>query len=363
MSNRILNRVSSQNLNQISSQILNQFPKCFDIQVLLTSLIALMTLLFCGKIFADDNKFIRIDGSSTVYPITEAVAEEFQTMEAGKTKVIVGISGTGGGFKKFCRGEIDIQDASRPIQQTELDACKANNIKFFELPIGFDAIVVAVHPQNSWLKEITTEELKKIWEPSAQGKITKWNQVNNKWPEASIKLFGAGSDSGTFDYFTEAVVGKAKSSRGDYTASEDDNTLIQGISSDKNALGYVPMSYYLENQSKIKALSIVGLKLKKAVSPNKDTVENGTYEPFSRPLFLYISENSFRKNPNVKKFTEFYLKNASKLVASVKYVALPDKVYTMVLENLNKGKLGSVFGGHSDVGMKIEDLMKKEAKF
>jgi phosphate transport system substrate-binding protein len=198
-----------------------------------------------------------VDGSSTVYPITEAVAEEFQKEYKGKYKVTVGTKGTGGGFKRFCRGETDVQNASRPILKLEFEACKETGIKFIELPIAYDATVVVVHPKNEWIKEITVEELKKIWEPSAQGKVTKWNQINPKWPDQTFKLFGAGSDSGTFDYFTEAIVGKAKASRGDYTASEDDNTLVQGVSQEKNAIGYIPMAYYMGNTAKLKAVGII----------------------------------------------------------------------------------------------------------
>ena len=190
------------------------------------------------------NTIIKVDGSSTVYPITEAIAEEFQITEKNTVKVTVGVSGTGGGFKKFCRGEIDIQDASRPISKNEMADCKKMGIQYFELPVAYEGTVVAVNIKNTWLNEISVGDLKKIWEPSAMGNIKKWSQVNAKWPDAEFKLFGAGSDSGTFDYFTEAIVGKAKSSRGDYTASEDDNTIVKGIAGDKNAIGYLPMSYY-----------------------------------------------------------------------------------------------------------------------
>lgn len=310
-------------------------------------------------------KTIKIDGSSTVYPITEAVAEEFQKDKKSTVNVTVGISGTGGGFKKFCRGETDIQDASRPITKAEMEDCKKAGIKYFELPIAYDATVVAVHAKNTWLNEISVDELKKIWEPSAQGKITKWNQVNPKWPATDIKLYGAGSDSGTFDYFTEAVVGKAKSSRGDYTASEDDNTLIKGIAGDKNSLGYVPMSYYMENKKTLKALGIVGgekAPLKTAVLPSKETVENNTYFPLSRPLFIYVNEASSKK-AEVNEFVKYYLKTALAVVPEVKYVALPAKAYDMAQEHYSKGKLGTVFGAESHVGVKIEDLMKKEATF
>ena len=181
---------------------------------------------------------VKIDGSSTVYPITEAVAEEFQKARRGAVRVTVGISGTGGGFKKFCRGETDISDASRPILEAEMKACKAAGIRYIELPVAYDALTIVVNPKNTWIKEFTVEELRRMWEPAAQGRITRWNQVNPAWPDAPLKLFGAGSDSGTFDYFTDAINGKEKSSRGDYTASEDDNVLVQGVARDVNAIGY-----------------------------------------------------------------------------------------------------------------------------
>ena len=314
------------------------------------------------KIYAATN--IKVDGSSTVFPITEAVAEEFQTHKKGEVRVTVGISGTGGGFKKFCRGEIDVQDASRPISKSEMKSCRQTNIKYFELPVAYDAITVAVSTKNNALKDISIEDLKKIWAPEAQGKITKWNQVNAKWPDAEIKLYGAGSDSGTFDYFTEAVVGKAKASRGDYTASEDDNTIVQGISSDKNSLGYLPFSYYLENKRKLKALGIIGgekAPKKGAVLPTEATVKNGTYYPLSRPIFIYVAEAA-AKRPEIKEFIEFYLKNATQLVKQVKYVPLPQKAYTMGLDHFKKGKLGTAFNGEAEVGLKIEELLKREAK-
>jgi phosphate transport system substrate-binding protein len=312
-----------------------------------------------------DAQIIKIDGSSTVYPITEAMAEQFQTMKKSEVKVTVGISGTGGGFKKFCRGETDIQDASRPITTAEMEDCKKAGIKYFELPIAYDATVVAVNIKNTWLKEISAADLKTMWEPGAQGKIKTWNQVNPKWPAKEIKLYGAGADSGTFDYFTEAIVGKAKSSRGDYTASEDDNTLVKGINGNEFALGYIPMSYYVENIKTLKALAIIGgekAPSKTGVLPSKETVENGTYYPLSRPLFIYVNEAA-TKRPEVKEFVNFYLKNASAIVTEVKYVALPTKAYTMATEHFTKGKLGTVFGKESHIGLRIEDLMKKEATF
>ena len=269
---------------------------------------------------------IQIDGSSTVFPVTEAVAEEFQKSKKGKVKVTVGISGTGGGFKKFCRGEIDISDASRPILKQEIDACKQSGVEFFELPVAYDALTVIVNPKNDWAPSMTVSELKKIWEPAAQGKVTNWNQVRPKWPDAPLKLFGAGADSGTFDYFTEAIVGKAKSSRGDFTASEDDNVLVQGVANDRNALGFFGFAYYIENQKKLKAVAIDGGK--GPVAPSAKSVEDGTYQPLSRPIFIYVSKKAIAK-PEVKEFVEFYLKNAPTLVKEVKYVALPAKAYTL----------------------------------
>lgn len=304
---------------------------------------------------------IKIDGSSTVYPITEAVAEEFQTSKAGKVRVTVGISGTGGGFKKFCRGETDISNASRPIQKKEMDGCYIEGgVKFVELPIAYDALTVVVNPANTWATTMTVADLKKIWAPESQGQIMKWNQVRPEWPDAPIKLYGAGSDSGTFDYFTEAIVGKSKSSRGDYTASEDDNVLVQGVANDKNALGYFGYAYYAENQGKVKAVSIDGGK--GAVAPSPQTVENGTYAPLSRPIFIYVSAKSLEK-PEVKEFAEFYLQNAPKLVPQVKYIPLPAQAYTLAAENLKNKKLGTVFEGHSEIGLKIDELLKKEAKY
>jgi phosphate transport system substrate-binding protein len=311
-----------------------------------------------GPAMAKD-KIIQIDGSSTVFPVTEAVAEEFQKAKRGAVRVTVGISGTGGGFKKFCRGETDVQDASRPILRKEMEDCKKAGIDYYELPVAYDALTVMVNPKNDWIKSMTVAELKKIWEPAAQGKITKWNQVNPAWPDAPLKLYGAGADSGTFDYFTEAVVGKSKSSRGDFTASEDDNVLVQGISNDKNALGYFGFAYYVENQAKLKAVAVDGGK--GPVLPSAQTVENGTYNPLSRPIFIYVSKKSAAK-PEVKEFVEFYLKHAAPLVKEVKYVPLPASAYTTALEHFHKGKVGTVFGGEAEVGLKIEDLLKREAK-
>ncbi len=307
------------------------------------------------------DKLIRIDGSSTVYPIAEAVAEEFQKAKKGAIKVTVGISGTGGGFKKFCRGETDMSNASRTILKKEIDVCKENGIEFIELPIAYDGLAIVVNPKNNWIKSMTVDELKKIWEPAAQGKITKWNHVKAEWPNAPLRLYGAGVDSGTFDYFTEAIVGKAKSSRGDFTASEDDNVLVQGISGDKNALGFFGLAYYEENKAKLKLVSIVNPKTGKEVLPTEQTIMDGTYQPLSRPIFIYVSKKAAEK-PEVKEFIEFCLKNAAKLVKDAKYIPLPAKAYKLTEERFAKKKTGTMFGGEAVVGMKIEELLKLEEK-
>ena len=314
-----------------------------------------------GLAFAQTGPIVKVDGSSTVYPITEAVAEEFQKMKKNAVKVTVGISGTGGGFKKFCRGETDISNASRPILKKEMEECKTAGIKYIELPVAFDALTVVVHPNNKFITQLTVDELKKMWEPAAQGKVMKWNQVNPAWPDAPIKLFGAGSDSGTFDYFTEAIVGKAKSSRGDYTASEDDNVLVQGVTRDVNSIGYFGFAYYIENSKKLKAVPIVEKAGKPAVLPSMDNVINGTYQPLARPIFIYVSAKSIDK-PEVKEFVEYYLKHGGKLAKEVKYVPLTEGDYKHAMDNFGKKKTGTAFGGEAEVGVKVADLLRRDPK-
>ncbi|MEK6593845.1 MAG: PstS family phosphate ABC transporter substrate-binding protein [Pseudomonadota bacterium] len=321
---------------------------------------AAMAAALGGLSVAAQAQIVKIDGSSTVFPITEAVAEDFQKSKKGKIKVTVGISGTGGGFKKFCRGETDVQDASRPITKQEMADCKAAGIAYLEMPVAYDALTVVINPKNTWARNMTVAELKKIWEPTAQGKITKWNQVNPAWPDAPLKLFGPGADSGTFEYFTEAVTGKSKASRGDFTASEDDNVLVQGVSRDVNGLGYFGYAYYIENKDKLGAVSVVS-PAGKAVGPSLETVINGTYTPLSRPIFIYVNAKALQK-PEVKEFIEYYNKQAEKLVKEVKYVPLPAKAYAYNLETLSKMRVGTKFGGENKVGLTIEELMKLEAK-
>jgi len=309
------------------------------------------------------SEVIKIDGSSTVFPITEAVAEEFQKEKKGTVNVTVGISGTGGGFKKFVRGEIDVADASRPMLTDEMAQAKANGIEFIELPVAFDALTVVINNQNDWVTSMTVADLKKIWEPGAQGKVTHWNHVRPEWPNEKIALFGAGADSGTFDYFTEAIVGKAKSSRGDYTASEDDNVLVQGVEGNKYALGYVPYAYFAPHSSRMKAVGIEWEKNKVQgpVLPSPENVIAGTYNPLSRPLFIYVSRKSMDK-PAVKEFVEFYLKHVKTLATEVKYVPLTETAYQMATERLRSMQTGTGFGGVPEVGLPVEEILKRTPK-
>jgi phosphate transport system substrate-binding protein len=306
------------------------------------------------------SKTVKIDGSSTVFPVTEAVAEEFQKSSKGAVKVTVGISGTGGGFKKFCRAETDISNASRPILKKEMEDCKAAGVEYIELPVAFDALTVVINPKNDFIKQLTVAELKKMWEPAAQGTVKSWKDVNAAWPDRPLKLFGPGADSGTFDYFTEAVVGKSKSSRGDFTASEDDNVLVQGVSRDIGGLGYFGFAYYVENKDKLRSVPVVNAK-GQAVAPSMEAVIAGTYEPLSRPIFIYVNAKSLAK-PEVKEFVEFYMKHGAKLAKEVKYVPLPDSAYKVNMDHVAKGKKGTVFGGVAEVGVTIDELLKREAK-
>ncbi|MFI0428694.1 PstS family phosphate ABC transporter substrate-binding protein [Mariniflexile sp. HMF6888] len=272
---------------------------------------------------------IKVDGSSTVFPITEAVAEEFRNVQP-KVNVTIGVSGTGGGFKKFSRGETNISDASRPIKDKEIAACAENNITYLELEVAYDGLAVLVNPENTWVDSFTPEELKKIWEPAAQGKIMKWNQIRPEWPNEEIHLYGPGVASGTYDYFTEAIVGESGSSRGDFTASEDDHVLVQGIAGDKYALGFFGLAYYAENKDKLKLIGVNNGT--EVIKPSLETVRNGTYTPLSRPLFIYVNSTSV-KLPEVIAFVEYYIDNAAELSQDVGYIPLPTELYTKQKEN------------------------------
>ena len=305
---------------------------------------------------------IKVDGSSTVYPITEAVAEEFGKVHNG-VKVTVGISGTGGGFKKFCAGETDISDASRPIKQAEIDICKEKGIQYTELPVAYDALSVVVNPKNTWVTSLTVKELKKIWEPEAQGKIMTWNQIRPEWPNKPIKLFGPGTDSGTYDYFTEVVCGKEDLSRGDYTSSEDDNTLVQGVASDVGALGFFGLAYYTENQGKLKLVGIDDEKAENGAGPqlpSSESVIKGVYQPLSRPLFIYARKDSVER-PEVREFVNFYLKNTPTLTAEVGYVPVPAKVSDLAQKRFVDGILGTAYTSHGQIAT-LEEIYAKASK-
>jgi phosphate transport system substrate-binding protein len=315
---------------------------------------AVAIMISCGgskKTEAKENDLsgsVAIDGSSTVYPITEAVAEEFMKT-APNVKVTVGLSGTGGGFKKFSRGETDINDASRPIKKVEDSACTANQISYLELKIAYDGLAVVVSPQNNWCANITVAELKMMWEPGAQGKITKWNQIRKEWPNEEIHLFGPGVESGTYDYFTEVIVGKSHSSRGDYTASEDDNVLVQGIKSDKNALGFFGLAYFTENQDKLK---LVGVDNGAGpVLPNEKTVKDKTYSPLGRPLFIYASSKSAEKK-EVQEFLKFYMEQTKTLAGEVGYISLAEEELKAEQAKLADfvSKLGGAASGAPEAG-------------
>jgi phosphate transport system substrate-binding protein len=318
-------------------------------------------LFACAPVDSASNKSIIIDGSSTVYPITKAVADQYKEKKQPSVDVSVNFSGTTAGFRDFCAGKTDISNASRPIRTDEIEACNRNNIRFIELPIAFDALTVAVNRENTWINSITLEELKKIWEPSAQGKITKWSQVRSGLPDKPLNLFGAGKDSGTFDYFTEAVVGEEDFSRSDYVASEDDDTLIQGVSQDPNALGYFGLAYYEKQASNLKALAIDSGK--GAILPSRETVLQSTYQPLARPLFIYVNAQKAQSNKSLQRFIEYYLGNAQAIVQEVGYIPLSDEHYHLAKVTFFNGEVGTVFGGHSKFDVTLAELLRQKARF
>lgn len=311
---------------------------------------------------ATSSATINIDGSSTVYPISDEVAQEY-SFELGYASPTINVtfSGTSAGFRKFCAGETDISNASRPITQTEMATCKEAGVEYIELPVAFDALTVAVHQDNDWADDITVEELKMLWEPAAEERITRWNQIRPEWPDEPINLYGAGGDSGTFDYFTEAIVGGSGASRPDYSASEDDTELVQGVRIDPNSLGYFGYAYYEESQATLKALAIdngAG-----GVLPSDEAVRSGTYQPLARPLFIYVSVDALDQNPALAAFVDYYLANVQHFVSAVGYTALPEEVYAIAQDHLIQRKVGTVFKGEARFDLTLEELLKEEAAF
>lgn len=293
---------------------------------------------------------IAIDGSSTVFPLSEAAAEGFSRTQRGGARVTVGESGTGGGFRKFCRGETHVSDASRPISTEEIAACAAAGIEYVEVPIAFDGISVVVHPSNP-VDGVTVAQLRQIWEPRAERTITNWRQVNPSWPNLQLQLFGPGTASGTFDFFTEAVNGAARASRTDFTPSEDDNVIVQGVSGNPGSMGYFGYAYYEQNQSRLKALTVDG------IAPSPESIASGAY-PLSRPMFLYFNAEQLRR-PQVQRFAQYYVENAAALAPQVGYVPLPAEAYQAYAQRLRERQTGTAFGGHNEVGLSVQQLLDR----
>ncbi len=301
---------------------------------------------------------IIIDGSSTVYPITELAMQQFAEI-APNVRIQLGVSGTGGGFKKFCAGITDISDASRPIKPDESEICRANGIEFVEIPVAFDGISVIVNLENRWVQCMTVDELKQMWAPDSEGKIVTWKQIRADWPDQPFKLYAPGIDSGTHDYFTAAIVGKEDASRNDYIGSEDDYILMQRVIEEKNGIAYVGFAYYQEYTDKVSVVAVDGGN--GCVSPSIETITNGTYTPLARPLFIYV-RNDRLDRPEVEAFVTFYLDNAADLVQAARYIPLPPRLYELVEQRVAKRTTGSVFSEGIQVGVSIETLLMLEDK-
>lgn len=311
---------------------------------------------------AGDKGLIHIDGSSTVYPINEAIAEEFLIQEEGR--VVIGVSGTGGGMKKFCNREVAIVGASRPIKPSEAKACADAGVSFIELPVAYDGVAVVVHPDNDWVDSLTVDQLKRMWEPAAQRQILKWSDVEPHWPDKQLRLMGPGVDSGTYDYFTEAVIGEEGASRGDIISSEDDNVLVTGVTKDPNALAFFGFAYYEENKNRLKVVGIDDERPDNAqgpVKPTPETIATGVYLPLSRPLMIYVREDQAER-PAIQEFVRFYLNEAAYLVPDVGFIALPDATYERVQRRFDSKITGSLFESGPGVGMTVDQLLDRGAR-
>ncbi len=306
-------------------------------------------------------KEIFIDGSSTVFPITQAIASAFAIEGGAAVPVNVSFSGTGGGFKKFCTGETDINNASRPISLAEMAICREAGVPYIELPVAFDGLVVVVNSENDWAKSLTTEELKRMWGPAAEGQIESWNQVRAEFPDRPLNLFGPGTDSGTYDYFTEAIVGDSGDSRRDYVPSEDDETLVRGVSQDPNALGYFGLAYYESNPTDLRPVAIDSGK--GPVVPSRATVEAAKYQPLARPLFIYVNAERAQENPALREFVNFYLARAAATAGEVGYIPLPEEAYHIARVTFTTGEAGTVFDGRPQFDLTIAELLRKRAQY
>ena len=320
--------------------------------------LALCWVLLAGCESRAIDGLVRIDGSSTAYPIVEAMAEEYQARHRGQARVTVGISGTGGGFKKFCRGQSDLATASRPIHGTEIEDCARLGVQFIELPIAFDAVTVLIHPDNDWARTLTVAQLRRIWEPAAQGRIQRWNQVEAHWPDLPLRLYAPGTDSGTYDYFTEAIVGHGGVSRRDFIASEDDHVLVSGIAQDRHALGVVGFAYYRDNASRVRAVAIQAEAETLPVVPSRDSALDGSYRPLSRPVFVYVNADAARQRPHVAAMVEFLLTDSHAVIEHMRHIALPEPVYALALDRFRGRHVGTVFDGHAEVGVDVGQLLR-----
>jgi phosphate transport system substrate-binding protein len=337
-------------------------PDSLKLKTLLVTLATAVLLPACAQVSSQEQPPIKIDGSSTVAPITQAVVEQLKAEKPNQdVKVEANISGTRGGFQQFCAGETDINAASRPILREEMEACNQKEVRYVELPIAFDALTVVVNPKNTWVDSLKVEELKTIWQPEAEGKIKNWKQVRPSFPNNPLTLYGPGKDSGTFDYFTEAIVGQEDASRQDYVFSENDDVLVNGVSQDPNALGYFGYAYYEKNADKLKAVPIDSGK--GAILPSRETVETAQYQPLTRPLFIYVNAKKAQDNPALEQFVEYYLEKAPALVSQVGYIPLPEEGYHLGQIHFQRLKVGTVFGGKSKFNLTIGELLRKQAQF
>jgi phosphate transport system substrate-binding protein len=340
----------------------NSLASGFKVLISITCLAATVQLVGCStNPQTGQGGTVKIDGSSTVYPISNAVAQEYLKSSGNKTKIEAKFSGTTGGFRKFCAGETDISDASRPISIEEMQSCAKAGVGFIELPVAFDALTVVVNPQNTWANDLTIAELKQMWEPAAQGKINNWKQIRASFPDQPLKLFGAGKDSGTYDYFNQVTSGDPKASRSDYSGSEDDKDTVRGVEGNAGALGYFGLAYYEANAKHLKALAIDNGK--GPVLPSRETVEKATYQPFSRPLFIYVNAKAAQDKPDVKAFVEYYLANAGQISKTVGYIPLPEGAYRLANIQFTRGEIGTVFDGVPQPDVTIAELLRRQARF